>query len=153
MVISSYQTKKKEVAKHIHKKGLMYRKPCSCCGKESHSVLEAIEVISPTESKVRFTCPMVRKRYPIVWKRNLKDLILWPTAKRFAEHHDYQEEVVRRALISFRMYGGGKWMTNMRFLNFKDDVIQHCKKYQELLSDHSINDVRGTDNQGHSYSN
>ena len=128
MVVSSYQTKKRDLVKHIHRKGLMYRKPCSCCGKESHSILEVIEFISTTESKVKFTCPMVRKRYPIIWKRNLKDLILWPTAKRFAEYHHYQDEGIKRALIPFRMYGGGKWMSNMRFLNFKDEIHKQCRE-------------------------
>jgi hypothetical protein len=33
-----------------------------------------------------------------------------------------------RALIPFRMYGGGKWMSNIRFLHFRDEVIQMCKK-------------------------
>lgn len=111
----------------------MYMKPCSCCGKDGHSILEVIEIISPTESKVKFTCPLVRKRYPIIWKRNLKDLVLWPTAKRFAEYHRHQEEVIMRALILFRMYGGGKWMSNMRFLNFKDELKQLCNETQERM--------------------
>jgi hypothetical protein len=128
MVISSNQVKRDELVGHIHKKGLVYRKPCSCCGNERHGALEFIEKISSTQTKVRFSCPMVRKKYPIIWKRNLKDLILWPTAKRFAEYHSYREEVVKRALIPFRMYGGGKWMSNIRFLNFRDEVTQLCKK-------------------------
>jgi len=127
MVISSYQTKQYDLA-NVHKKGLMYRRPCSCCGSDKHSALEILEKLSFQQRKVRFTCPMVRKKHPIIWKRNLRDLILWPTPKRFAEFHRYQEEAVRRALIPFRMYGGGKWMSNIRFLNFKDDVIQMCNK-------------------------
>ena len=112
----------------IHRKGHMYRKPCSCCGSEKHSTLEIVEKISFKQSKVRFSCPMIRKKHPIIWKRNLKDLILWPTVKRFAEYHSYREEAVTRALIQFRMYGGGKWMSNIRFLHFRDEVIQMCKK-------------------------
>jgi hypothetical protein len=128
MVMSSNQVKRDELVGHIHKRGLIYRKPCSCCGSEKHGALEVVEKISSTQTKVRFSCPMVRKKYPIIWKRNLKDLILWPTAKRFAEYHSYREEVVKRALIPFRMYGGGRWMSNIRFLNFRDEVTQLCKK-------------------------
>jgi hypothetical protein len=128
MVISSHQMKRNELVNHIHKRGLMYMKPCSCCGSEKHGALEIVENISSTQNKVKFTCPMVRKKYPIIWKRNLKDLILWPTSKRFAEYHRYQEEAVRRALITFRMHGGGRWMSNIRFLNFREDVIKICKK-------------------------
>ena len=128
MVISSYQMKQRDMVNNIQKKGLMYRKPCSCCGSDRHGTLEIVERISSAQNKVKFSCPMVRKRYPIIWKRNLKDLILWPTSKRFVEYHKHQEEAVRRALIPFRMYGGGKWMSNIRFLNFKDEVIQMCKR-------------------------
>jgi hypothetical protein len=128
MVMSSYQVKRSELVGHIHERGLMYKKPCSCCGSEKHGALEIIENISSTQNKVRFSCPMVRKKYPIMWKRNLRDLILWPTSKRFAEYHHYQEEVVRKALLMFRMYGGGRWMSNIRFLNFRDEVIQMCRK-------------------------
>ena len=128
MVMSSYQVKRSELVNHIHERGMMYKKPCSCCGSEKHGALEIIGNISSTQNKVRFTCPMVRKKYPIIWKRNFKDLILWPTSKRFAEYHHYQEEMVRKALVMFRMYGGGKWMSNIRFLNFRREVIQMCRK-------------------------
>ena len=127
MVISSYQMKRDNMV-NIHRKGQMYRKPCSCCGSEKHGTLEIVEKISLTQSKVRFSCPMIRKKHPIIWKRNLKDLVLWPTAKRFVEYHRYREEAVMRALIPFRMYGGGKWMSNIRFLIFRDEVRRLCKK-------------------------
>ena len=71
---------------------------------------------------------MVRNKFPIVWKHNLDDLIIWPTPKRFVEHHRYQEESVRRALISFRLDGGGKGMSYLRFLNFENKEIQMCRK-------------------------
>jgi len=128
MVISSYQAKQSELVNRIHRKDLMYRRPCSCCGNNGHSAMGMLEKLSFTQRKVRFTCPMVRKKHPIIWRPNLRDLILWPTPKRFVEYHKYREETVRRALIPFRMYGGGKWMSNIRFLNFKDEVIQLCKK-------------------------
>ena len=101
--------------------------PCRCCGRANHSTFRVVEQTSTGISKVIFTCPMATKKTPIVWNIKLRNLIIWPTARRFAEHHQFQKETAIRALTSFHKYGSGRWMNISRAKNFRNEVISECE--------------------------
>jgi hypothetical protein len=113
-------------------KGPLFIIPCRCCGRANHSTLQVVECTPMGTNMVKFTCPMARKKTPIIWDSKLKNLILWPTARRFAEHHKYRKEAATRALTSFHKYGSGKWMSTVRARNFRMEVISECEDFNRI---------------------
>jgi len=137
-----------EYSKQSNPGGPLFTIPCRCCGRSNHSTIKLVERTPKGTNKVRFTCPIARRRTPMIWDSKLKDLILWPTAQRFAEHHQYRKEIVIRALTSFHKHGSGKWMSISRARNFRNEVISKCDECNRMGDED-----RGMGIDRHSYTN
>ena len=118
-------------------KGFAFTRPCKCCGRTNHSMLQVIERTHTQIKKVRLVCPLAKKTVPMIWKEGMEELIIWPTAQRFAEYHQYRKEISIRALVHFHKYGSGKWMNISRVRNFKNEVINECDKVYAMRNSYN----------------
>lgn len=103
----------------------IFKRPCSCCGQSDHGVIAKARIIGSSRVS-HFICPLVTNKRSFHVGKGVEDMIFWPTPETFAKGYLYKRETACIALIPFRMYGGGRWMGNLRFLNFKDEVLRIC---------------------------